>query len=57
MQKIYRLIFDKEDYNLHTKVKSIAPLLGESMKDFMINAIKERIEKFEKEQAKKSSEI
>lgn len=56
MQKIYRLIFDKEDYYLHTKVKSIAPLVGETMKDFIINAIKERIEKVEKERAKKSNE-
>ena len=49
MNKTFRLIFDEDNYELHTKVKSTAPLLNESMNEFIIKAIQERIEKIEKQ--------
>ena len=52
MEKSFQLIFKDDDINLHTKIKVTAPLLNESMTEFIINAIKERIEKFEKEKNK-----
>ena len=45
MKKTFRLIFDEDNYELHTKVKSIAPLVYESMNEFIIKAIQERIDK------------
>ena len=49
MKKTYRLIFDKDDYDLHKKLKSVALFKDESMKEFILTAIRERIEKVEKE--------
>ena len=49
MKKTFRLIFDEDNYELHTKVKSIAPLSQESMNEFIIKAIQERIERIEKQ--------
>jgi len=48
MKKTYRLIFENENYELHKKVKSTAPLLEETINEFIMTAIKERIEKLEK---------
>lgn len=48
MKKTFRLIFDEDNFELHTKVKSKAPLINETMNDFIIKAIQERIEKLEK---------
>lgn len=53
MKKSFRIFFEGENFELHTKVKSTAPLLQESMNDFIIKAIRERIEKIE---STKSSE-
>ena len=58
MKKSFRIFFEDENLELHTKVKSTAPLLQESMNEFIIKAIQERIEKIErlKNQAKNSPE-
>ena len=55
MQKMYRLVFDKEYYELHKRVKSLAPLVNETMKEFIMSAIQERIEKIESQKQLKSS--
>jgi predicted HicB family RNase H-like nuclease len=49
MKKSFRVFFEDENLELHTKVKSTAPLLQESMNEFIIKAIQERIEKIEKQ--------
>lgn len=55
MVKVFQLIFKDKDINLHTKIKVTAPLLNESMTEFIIKAIKERIEKVEKERSNQSN--
>ena len=52
--KVFQLIFKDKDINLHTKIKVTAALLNESMTEFIIKAIKERIEKVEKAIRRKS---
>ena len=52
MKKTYRLIFENENYELHKKVKSAAPLLEETINEFIMTANREQIEKIE---SKKSS--
>ena len=47
VKKRYLLIFENENYELHKKVKSTAPLLEETINEFIMTAIKERIEKIE----------
>ena len=47
MKKRYLLIFENENLELHKKVKSEAPLLEETINDFIMTAIQERIEKIE----------
>jgi len=52
--KIFTLVFDDDE--LHTEVKSLSPRIGESMKQFIIRAIAERVKTVKKELAKKESE-
>jgi len=49
MEKSFQLIFKDDEIKLHTKVKSLVPHLNESMNEFIIKAIRERIEKIEKQ--------
>jgi len=53
MKKSFRVFFEGDNFELHTKIKSIAPLLNESMNDFIIKAIRERIEKIESNKSSK----
>ena len=53
MKKYFRIEFEGEEIELHTEVKSLVPKINESMNEFIIKAIRERIEKIE---SKKSSE-
>lgn len=53
MKKTYRLIFENENYELHKKVKSAAPLLDETINEFILTAIRERIEKIETQKTAK----
>ena len=53
VKKRYLLIFENENYELHKKVKVSASLQEETMNEFIMNAIKERIKKIE---SKKSVE-
>lgn len=47
VKKRYLLIFENENLELHKKVKSTAPLLEETINEFIMIAIRERIEKIE----------
>jgi len=47
MTKYFRIIFEGKNIELHTKVKSLVPHLNESMNEFIIKAIQERIERIE----------
>ena len=47
MKKYFRLEFENEEIELHKKIKVMAALQSESMRDFIIKAIQERIEKIE----------
>ena len=49
MKKYFRIEFEGEQIELHTKVKTLVPRLNESMNEFIIKAIRERIEKIEKQ--------
>lgn len=49
MKKYFRLEFEGDEIELHKKIKVMAVLQNESMKDFIIKAIQERIEKIEKQ--------
>ena len=47
MKKYFRLEFENEEIELHKKIKVMAAIQNESMRDFIIKAIQERIEKIE----------
>ena len=49
MKKFFRVEFSDQEIELHTKVKTMVPRLNESMNQFIIKAIRERIEKIEKQ--------
>jgi len=54
MKKYFRIEFEGDKIELHTRVKSLVPRLNESMNDFILKAIEERVAKIEAKKNKVS---
>ena len=50
IKKGFRVLFEGENVELHKKIKIMAAVRDESMNDFIIAAIKDRIKKIEARQ-------
>ena len=50
MKKYFRLQFEGDEIELHIKVKTLVPRLNETINEFILKAIEERIARIEAKQ-------